>query len=243
MRFLFFILFSSAAYVSCLQQKPQTAVSKTHYYVDQGIDSLNRWISDDFSALAANSSDIVKIRESFFRGRKLYKRIEFAIEYFFPNTARNINGPPLPEIEPEEHIVLEPGGFQVVEEYLFPFNIDDKADLMREARKMKSMLVRASRLWAGHQFRDDQAFDALRMQYFRIITLGITGFDTPLSLTALDELPVSLQTINDVLNYYTCKEAGEMKEMIQRAKQKLGSVEFEAFDRLSFIVQDITPLT
>ncbi|MBC7829058.1 MAG: cytochrome C peroxidase [Chitinophagaceae bacterium] len=249
MRFLVCILTMCALiYLGCRQEKPHTTVSKIHTYVDHGIDSLNEWIENDFLILINNSSDTDKIRESFFRGRQLYKRIEFAIEYFFNNAARNINGPPLPEIEPEEHIVLDPGGFQVIEEYLFPFDANQRNELIMEAGKLKSMFVRIKTLWEGTQFREDQVFDALRFEFFRLITLGITGFDTPLSLYAIHEVQSSLHSVETILSYYQTSRDNKSLERIQQgiiqAVQYANSnKDFESFDRMDFIRNFINPLT
>src|SRR5918993_1129766 len=123
MRFCVFILgLLTLFYSGCVQESREAPVIKVHNYVSDGIDSLNKWIEDDFIYTIKNNPDSNLLRQHFFRGRELYKGIEFAIEYFFTNAARNINGPPLPEIEPEEHMVLDPGGFQVIEEHLFPFD-------------------------------------------------------------------------------------------------------------------------
>lgn len=247
------ILFCSLAmcaliYIGCQQEKSKPPVSKIHKYVDQGIDSLHEWLINDFNPLVNKSSDPKKIQESFFRGRQFYKRIEFAIEYFFTNASRNINGPPLPEIEPEEHIVLNPGGFQVIEEYLFPFDANQSKELAMETAKLKSMLVRVKTLWEGTQFREDQIFDALRFEFFRLITLGITGFDTPLSKHGIYEIRPALESISTILSFYQTEKKNNSVEImleainnsIQYANTKK---DFESFDRMRFVMDFVNPLT
>lgn len=234
-------------YVGCLQGKPQSRISKIHGYVDGGIDSLNEWI-DDFQPLVKTSSDSNLLRAQFFRGRELYKRIEFAVEYFFTNAARNINGPPLPEIEPEEHIVLDPGGFQVIEEYLFPLNMEHRKELVVEVGKLKSMLLRVKSLWEGTQFREDQVFDALRFECFRTICLGISGFDTPLSLRAIHEVPVALQSVKTVVSIYQTKENKKSIEEITQCLDKAiqygtRNTDFANFNRSQFIKDFVNPVS
>src|SRR5687768_8089658 len=135
------------------------------------------------------------LKKSFAKGRKWYKKIEWAIEYFYPSTARQINGPALPEIEAEEHIVIEPGGFQVMEELLFAEQDSSQMQaLIRESGKLKSILVRTKQLWVVHAWRNDQVFDAIRQELYRIITLGIAGFDTPISLTGIEEVSIAVRS-------------------------------------------------
>lgn len=233
---------------ACRQESPDPPTSQTHRYVHKWIDSLNTWINDEFLPLAESNSDSILLRKHFFHGRELYKHIEFAIEYFFTNAARNINGPPLPEIEPEEHIVLDPGGFQVIEEHLYPFDANQRNGLIVEARKLKSMLLRIATLWEGIQIRDDQVFDALRFECFRMISLGISGFDTPLSLHGIYEIPVALRSVKIILSFYkTSSDSRAVEELdlvidnaIQYANTKPG---FENFNRMVFIRDHINPLT
>jgi cytochrome c peroxidase len=215
-----------------------TPLQQVHDFVDLNLDTLQGWLDTEFIP-AISSYDTNKIKSSFFTGRKLYKRIEFAVEYFFNNAARSINGPPLPEIEPEEHIVLDPGGFQVIEEYLYPFDTTQKKELLREAGRMKSMLVRTKTLWEGTQFRDDQIFDALRLELFRIITLGISGFDTPLSFKGIDEVPEALASVKQVIGFYTSN-----KQYLDSAiNYAINNNDFNGFDRLTFTTKYINPAT
>lgn len=214
---------------------------QVHDFVNLNLDSLQGWLDNEFIP-AISSYDTPAIRTSFFKGRKLYKRVEFAVEYFFSNAARSINGPPLPEIEPEEHIVLDPGGFQVIEEYLYPFDTTQKKELLREAGRMKSMLVRTKTLWEGTQFRDDQVFDAIRLELFRIITLGISGFDTPLSFKGIDEVPAALASVKQILGYYSA-ENKILSILDSAANYTFINNDFNSFDRLGFITKYINPVT
>ena len=238
----FSILIIAVSFASCSAptDKQQPAV-QVHGFVNLGIDSLQEWLRTDFIT-AINEKNPQAIKASFLRGRILYKRIEFAVEYFMGHAARSINGPPLPEIEPEEHLVIDPGGFQVIEEYLFPIQQDDYPGLLREAKRLESMLARIKMIWETLSFRDDQVFDAVRMECFRMITLGITGFDTPISLVGINEVAQTLNTVRDVLEYYTknSKLSRLFDESIAYTRKNIG---FDDFDRMFFIRQYINPIT
>ena len=228
--------------LSCSESKKQTVVA-VHDYVSVNLDSLRNWMTGEFMPLIDSATSESEIQVSYLNGRKKYKKIEFAIEYFFPSSARGINGPPLPEIEAEEHTVLEPGGFQVMEEFIYVAD-SSKDNLKREARKLNSLLERVAVLWSSLQFRDDQVFDALKLECFRIMTLGVTGFDTPASFASISEVPVSLQSIQTILSFYD-DNPGEIDSLLRQASAFAESnKDFNSFDRFTFIrkyMNSITP--
>ncbi|MHA4844851.1 cytochrome-c peroxidase [Flavitalea antarctica] len=247
-RYLAFVILSGIIVTLSLCSIPENkpAVSLVHYFVGKGFDSLDQWVSDDFITVI-ETGDSVRIRQGFLEGRRIYKNVEFAVEYFFPNASRNINGPALPEIEPEEHTVIEPGGFQVIEEFLYPtYDTSQQKELIRETLKLRSVFTRLMQLWPETKFRDDQVFDALRQECFRILALGISGFDSPLALNSINELPASLQSIIDILNFYKGdqplreKTQSDLSGAISYAK---ANPDFNSFDRMSFIMQYVNPAT
>ena len=185
-------------------KKPETVEQKVHGLVAERIDSLIAWYNTQWLP-AVQAGNEPQLQALFLEGRKKYKGTEWAVEYFFPTTAKELNGPPLPEIEPEEHIVIPPSGFQVIEELIYPYTEYKTAALLQESRKWFSVLNRLQVLWQGNQFRNDQVWDAARLQLLRINALGLSGFDTPLSLAAIDELPYALESIADVIKLYKTK--------------------------------------
>lgn len=236
-----------AALSVCRPAAKETPLTQIHAHVQQGIDSFDIWLQQEWLQAIERKADAAVLQHSFARGRKHYKKIEWAIEYFYPSSARQINGPALPEIEAEEHTVTEPGGFQVMEEMLYPqVDTAQRAALMRESVKLKSILVRVKELWAGHLFRDDQVFDALRLELYRMITLGISGFDTPVSLTGITEIPVTLEAVRETAMIYA--NGSECWNNIQRYiedanRMALAHTDFDAFDRMAFITRHINPLS
>lgn len=229
--------------LSCGSGPNKASAKQVHATVANHIEELVTWIEHDFQQSLDNNKHLDSIKSSFFRGRTLYKKPEFAVEYFFGNSARQINGPPLPEIEADEHIVIEPGGFQVMEEILFSDDFDIDA-LRRESRKMKSILRRVETLWRETELRDDQVFDALRMQCFRTMSLGLSGFDTPASNASISEVPISLNAVRNILEKYGLDENDQLWKIITRAIRFASTKsDFNSFDRLAFIAEHLNPLT
>lgn len=145
--------------------------------------------------LVSKNADEKTIQKKFEDLRITYKKMEWAVEYFLPNSARFINGPALPEIEMDEHTELEPEGLQVLEELFYPYTPENKDEAVRFLKKLtnKSNTIKVN--FQAISVSKDQVFDAVRQEIFRISSLGISGFDTPVSGTFLKEMPYSLEAV------------------------------------------------
>ncbi|AZB08132.1 cytochrome C peroxidase [Chryseobacterium sp. G0162] len=154
---------------------------------------------NELKALVSKDSDEKLLQEKFESIRKTYKKMEWAIEYFLPHSARFINGPALPEIEMDEHTEIEPEGLQVLEEMFYPYQKENKDEVNRMLNKLinKSNTIKTN--FQVITISKDQVFDALRQEAFRISSLGISGFDTPISGVFLKEIPSSLEGIKETL--------------------------------------------
>ncbi len=183
------------------------------------------------------------IRVAFVESRQAYKKTEWFVEYYAPLGAKELNGAALPEIEIEENKVLPPKGFQVIEEYIYP-NVDlsDKEELIGEVKAMQSILGRAKTILESTELSDAHIFNACKQEVFRIIALGITGFDTPIAQTGIQESVISLGSVIEVLNHF-----GENKNLSRLAagaiKELKFNNDFNTFDRMGFIVNYANPIT
>lgn len=189
----------------------------------------------------ASSADIQKV---FLKARIAYKRTEILAEYFMPTTVRLINGPPLDEIETEENAVFEPGGLQVAESLIYPsVSNENISELKRELQKLLVGCNRMEKLWDEMAFTEAHIFDASKMEVFRIITLSISGFDTPLAKNAVNESVAALESVNNYLSFYS-NNASELNRLINDATKYMKSNnDFDSFDRMTFIVSYANPLT
>lgn len=143
--------------------------------------------------LVSKNADEKTLQKKFEELRITYKKMEWAVEYFLPNSARFINGPALPEIEMDEHTELEPEGLQVLEELFYPYTAENKNETIRYLKKLinKSNTIKTN--FQAISISKDQVFDAVRQEIFRVSSLGISGFDTPVSGTFLKEMPYSIE--------------------------------------------------
>ncbi|MDR6919356.1 cytochrome c peroxidase [Chryseobacterium sp. 2987] len=145
--------------------------------------------------LISKNADEKMLQEKFEALRKTYKKMEWAVEYFLPHSARFINGPALPEIEMDEHTELEPEGLQVLEELFYPYTTENKEETIRLLKKLTNKSNTIKTNFQTISISKDQIFDAVRQEIFRISSLGISGFDTPVSGTFLKEMPYALEGI------------------------------------------------
>ncbi|WP_316814935.1 cytochrome-c peroxidase [Pedobacter nyackensis] len=200
-------------------------------------------IVDQELLTAINKADEKAIKASFLQSRAQYKKIEYYIEYFFPSTSALINGAPIDEIELGENLIEEPTGFQVMEELIYDTPTPENRDeLLNEVTKMQTNLKRVTRFNEQYEITDAQIFDAIRLEVFRITSLGITGFDTPTALQSLPEAAAALTGVKDVLKNY--KANNELLASIETAISLLNNHrDFNSLNRIDFITDHLQTIS
>ncbi len=206
------------------------------------IDSLQHLVEHDLLYAAQNGTD-AEVKEAFHQSRNAYKTIEWFTEYYAPTASREINGPPLPEIEIEETKVMPPAGFQVIEELVFPALLgENRPELVRETKSLLSSLKRTQRIAEEAEFTPAHLLDACKQEIFRTQILGISGFDTPLSQVGIQETAVALSSVQEVLSFLG--ENAQLTKLFEKATAFLtASPSFNEFDRLAFITRYANPIT
>ncbi|MDR6545298.1 cytochrome c peroxidase [Chryseobacterium rhizosphaerae] len=204
---------------------------------------------NELTVLVSNNSDEKKLQEKFEELRKTYKKMEWAVEYFLPHSARFINGPALPEIEMDEHTEIEPEGLQVLEEMLYPYDQGNKEEVIRFLKKLINKSNTIATNFQVITVSRDQVFDALRQEVFRISSLGISGFDTPISGTFLKEIPYSLQGVKQTLQQISTDQSknkalksilNEIDTAIEILKK---NTDKNTFDYVNFIPDHFNKIT
>ncbi|MFN3561532.1 MAG: cytochrome c peroxidase [Chloroherpetonaceae bacterium] len=206
--------------------------------------------------LLETSSDstalISQLQTVFVETRREYKRMEWFLEDVSPGTAKLLNGPPLPDYEPDDDRYNAPSGFQVLEELLFAdFSLDKKAEIAQDLNAMQGALRRMKELISGRAFDDAFLFDAMRLEIVRIIALGMSGFDAPVTQRSFVDAQDALLGIEDGLNLFASNLEqkndallSDIREILTRAKAYLQQdVSFNDFDRLTFITDFANPLS
>ncbi|WP_229312068.1 cytochrome-c peroxidase [Larkinella punicea] len=234
-------------YLDSPTAKPVAATERVKQQFSHDLAVFRALIETRFLPLAERSASADSMKTAFLACRRAYKKLEPFAEYYLPATTRLVNGPPLPEIEAEDNRISEPGGLQVIEELIFPeFDVRRRNDLIREIKKLRRELVRYADFEKDTDLTDAHVFDALRLQIFRIITLGISGFDTPRCLNALPEAATSVHTLSTYLSFYNTKTPDfyRLVQILQSTEKHLNQAsDFNTFDRFQFITEFANPLS
>jgi cytochrome c peroxidase len=236
-----------------------TAVSEPTYARDRRADSVRRRYFRDLDVLdgtldalersASQSASDAQI--AFRRSRTTYKTVELLAEYYSPGTARALNGPVLDRAEEEApSVILRPTGFQVVEEALFPVPQSDwRSVVATQARIARANVKRMRQLAAETEPTDGHIFEAARLEIGRVITLGLAGFDAPLSGDAVHEAAAATRGVRRAIASYAGTLPNDRRAVWDSASARLirtaeyldDHPDFERLDRLELIVAYANP--
>lgn len=143
--------------------------------------------------------------------------------------------------------VVPPVGLQVLDETIFGDEADFTAILALTADLKERYTVMLKAVEFRNYYYDHEIMEAARLELVRIFTLGITGFDTPGSLNAMEEAAASLQGTQDVLQPFLSRMNSEQKHNTENLFVKSISYlnknkDFDSFDRLVFMTDYFNPL-
>ncbi|MBT2163081.1 cytochrome-c peroxidase [Zobellia sp. KMM 6746] len=251
--FFFFIMLCSV--LSCKNKNDQLAAVHTvdnvdwsyaeNFYQKNMTEAVD--LIDSLSKVDAESDEAKKI---FIALRVAFKKAEPYASYLNPEVGHRANGPALPVFAEDTERILNPIGLQKIEESIYEG--EEPAAFKRETSLTKGLMVNLMQNVSEHKLSSERFFIATHQQLLRIISLGITGFDTPVSQLGLSETVVSLQALKEVYDH-TLSELIKKKNSdldtefhlnIARAVafiQKNG--DFNSFDRYTFIREYMNPIT
>lgn len=241
------VLLLGAGLYTWLRPNPTPAQAvKTQFMRD--INDLDSTVSRLQRAIQTRQPTPV-VQAAFRRARLAYKRVEFISAYYSPETTRALNGPNLPNVD-DDLRVNPPEGFQLLEELIFPVvNTNSRAEAEQIAAVMRSNVNRLRKISESNELTDSHAFDAMRLEVFRVITLGVTGFDSPVAFHSLPEASSALESLQAQLAHYELedRDATLAKQLNRTFTEAIGALltarSFDDFDRLTFINQQANVLT
>jgi cytochrome c peroxidase len=221
---------------------------KNQYYADlEGF--VNQLDSLEVSINYGENLDVLKRR--LLDAREQFKRSEYLLSYVDNNFTKQINGPTIMRAEgtaTTRAIYYEPHGLQVIEEILFGEDQIDRSVVLEELETMKRLI--GQMLQSKIELRQGQSqsmnaviWDALRMEIYRIESLGITGDDVPMSLNSIPETIAALESMLSVVQYYEgLAEEKEGTKLHKKGKKLLKKAisfcekdtDFDSFDRITF---------
>jgi cytochrome c peroxidase len=189
-------------------------------------------------AVTSGTSGGVELQKLFLTMRLAYKKFEWAAEYFVPETSGLVNGPPVEEVEMPNLKVIQPSGLQVIEGFLYPaYDSSRKRELIVQLFLLQSDCENYRSFFNLNNVHDPQVFDGVKLEIFRIMTLGISGFDNPMTLKSMQESSASLESLEKVMDFYL-EESGNdnLKQDFEKAIGYLNRhIDFNSFNRMEFI--------
>jgi cytochrome c peroxidase len=181
-----FVVFTviSALTVTSLSFKPEPGAVEKLFH-SQVIGILHELEHFSGAIERHENDDILKVH--FTASRLAYKRSSVLLDYFFPILFKSINGPDLKYAEDDNpDLIHEPHGFQVMERILY--GKPDYHELKNECDTLIQLFRSINEQpELSFKFRDELVFDAMRSAVLRLMSLGITGFDSPVALNSIDE--------------------------------------------------------
>lgn len=197
------------------------------------------------TALATHQS-AESVQQAFCESRLAYKNVEVLVEYFNPYTVQLING------RGDDTTVSKNGrAFQVLEHLLYPsLQTADTQAAYIEARKLVTAVNSLCQLESRPMPTDGQLFDAMRLELVRIMSLGISGFDSPEASHSLKEAAAALIGVESVWRLYADRVtiynpalAQYTDELLTAAGKRLEQGQLNNFDRQAFISDYINHLS
>lgn len=225
-----------------IDENPSNKVAQ--YYSRQNTSLVNALAK--FRKAATTHAPKDSLLQHFYICRNLYKRIELFVDFADPATARSLNGPDLLRINEDSPLdSLKPHGLQVMERLLFESPIDTRALTAEIQYALNTVRSLGS---AGSYFTDAQIWMSMRLALFKSVSMGITGFDVPISFHAIPETREVLATVRATIAIYKSQfstdEWQKGSALFSKADTYLAAnPNFNTFDRLTFIREYLNPIS
>lgn len=200
---------------------------------------------------ATKSGDKIKVEKEYKNLRIAYKSLEPFLLYFDPDAVnKNLNGAPLLKLEENTPgiNVLQPKGLQVMDELmgenLLNFKLLGK-NVDELINKLKHLKVTLDPSSVTHRM----VIELYQLNLIKLMTLEQSGFDTPGTLSGLEDSKVTFTTINQLIFPYLQqysklkKEVAALETIMKRGDELLENAnDFNSFDRAEFLSKIVEPL-
>lgn len=201
--------------------------------------------------LADGEVQIESLRTQLFTTRDAFKKIEFLAAYYDDEfISLYVNGAPLPRITKDDNrSITQPKGLQILEENIFA-DEPDASEIKALTGDLQTHVKAFLSIQRVPPLYDRYVFEASRFELIRIFSLGLTGFDTPITLRGIEESQTALKAVRDAISLYdglvSERNPGLAEEISNNFEGALTYLEenqdFDSFDRLSFLTKYLNPL-
>ena len=254
---LFFIALLASTLTACTSSEsaesaqPRAEVSRQLLedqllVAEQAVSEMLGLIDQEEVALAS-----AQLTDAFEKARYHFKQVEFILAYHYPGTAKKLNGPALPTIEAYDPnaTIIDPEGFQVVEELLYVDTPLDIEQIKTELEILRANLRKIRQYNQEVYYSDRHVIESVRLGLVRLLALGISGFDSPVAQNSLTESVSVLAGMEKSLAPYLEAAPAELSKNIRtliknsQAYLSRSDHDFISFDRLTFIRDYANPLS
>lgn len=245
--FLFIFILVTA----CNQEKKQGASvinwSVAQQYYSKHITKAIAYID----SLEIEGMHSEKSKTFFTLSRAAFKKAEPYASYLNPDVGHRANGPALPIYKEDTGKIIKPIGYQKIEESIFE-NETSIADFKQELYVQKGMLTNLQKGINKRPLNPQRFFIAIHQQLLRIVSLSISGFDTPVSHLGIDETIISLESlkhvyINTLQKVITAKNSKLNNDFLNNITKAIAFInsnkDFDTFDRFTFTRDFMNPIT
>lgn len=181
--------------------------------------------------------------------RSTYKKIETYIVFRYPTIDKGINGGPVPSMTRDVVILHkdEPTGLQVIEELIIENNIDEKIVLENLLTIQKNLITLKNSI-SKLPILNWEILEANHLAITRMITLSLSGFDSPALLLSIQDSKIVLAQIQKDLTLFkpfTSKnyDWNKTNDLIQSTIQYLNTnTDFNSLNRYDLYRNYLLPL-
>lgn len=235
------------------------AALKVNLFYQQQLDQFyNAIISLD--SCINHQVDEEALKQPFLRVREAFKSCEFLLVYLESDEARRINGANITTNHYHHMTPMEekpPHGLQVIEDLIYNPEEGTREELQKEMALLKELIAltiernKAEFIIHAKDY-NITIWDAVRLELFRIESMGITGFDVPESQNSIPETTAALHALKQVTECYEkvfrkAKLKSHYDEGIELLDAAIAFLnrqqDFNTFDRLSFMTDYLHPLS
>lgn len=221
--------------------------SKIQNYYLQNLEEALK-LHDSINVVKTDSKEN---KEFFKQIRFAYKKAEAYCAYLNPEATSKLNGPSLPVFRENSGKVLTPIGLQRLEEIIYLKDGESK-ELIRLIDINKGFINKLKNDVNYYKLNPQRFFISITQQLLSLITLSISGFDTPVSQLGVIETSESLKSLEYVyknsIQYLVKKQNTTLdKKFIKSIDKAINYIDknkdFLSFNRFVFIRNYINPIT
>lgn len=138
---------------------------------------------------------------AYYKVRRAFKLLEPQLAYAFEaEYTLEYNGAPLPKIRPNQPFIeiIDPKGLQVLDELIGAQEFDKQA-IFEQIEHLKSENVKLKKIAPSMIWSDARTIEACRLAIFRMVTLGLSGYDTPGTAHLVKDAAAVLTSVEQML--------------------------------------------